>query len=154
MNIFIGNPILSVEFRKTTKYDDIKELNSDMEKFFQNKSYSDKVEEYSIGLICVSLNFDSFFKPKRPKYYADKTMKAIALPDSETINFKKMFSCDLKLDYAAFFPSNKEEGYNIIAQSLLKFLEELKYPSAIKTFDKNRFNEDMRNFFIQLGCSL
>lgn len=154
MNIFIGNPILSVEFRKTSKYDDIKELNSNMEKYFQNKSYSDDVEKYSIGLICVSSNFDSFFKPKRPKYYADKTLKAIALPDSDTINIKKMFSCELKLDYLTFFQSNKEEGYNIIAKSLMKFLEELKYPSAIKTFDKKSFNEDMKNFFIIIGCSL
>lgn len=41
-------------------------------------------------------------------------------------------------------PSNKEEGYNIIAQSLLRFIEELKYPQAIKNFDKKSFNNELR----------
>lgn len=154
MIISIDNPILSVEFQKTTKLIDINEFDLKMQEFFLDKSYSDDVEEYFIGLICVSPGFDEFFKPKRPKYYDDKILKARGLPGPKDIHIKHRFSCELKLDYAAFFSSNKEEGYNIIAQSLLKFLEELKYPSAIKTFDKNRFNEDMRNFFIQLGCSL
>lgn len=154
MKISINCPILSVEFGKTTKYDDIHELNSKMETFFHNKLYLDKVEEYSVGLICVSPGFDEFFKPRRPKYYEDKILKAKGLPGPEEIHLKHHLFFELKLDYATFFPSNKEEGYNIIAQSFLKFLEELKYPSAIKNFDKKRFNNDMREFFVQMGCTI
>lgn len=154
MKIIINNPIFSVEFNKTTKYNDIDELDTKMREFFHDKSYSNDVEEYLIGLICVSPGFDDFFKPKRPKYYDDKTLKAKGLPGPEEIHFKHYFSFELKLDYPTFFSSNKEEGYNIIAKSLMKFLEKLKYPSAIKTFDKKSFNEDMKNFFIQIGCSL
>lgn len=153
MKITIDNPILSVEFQKTTKLIDINELDLEMEEFFLNKSYSGNVNEYFIGLICVSSGFDEFFKPKRPKYYNDKILKARGLPGPEDIHLKNRFSCELKLDYATFFPSNKEEGYNIIAKSLLEFLEAIKYPSAIKTFDKKKFNEDMKNFFMQVGCS-
>lgn len=152
MEITIGNPIFSVEFNKTAKYIDVEKLNIKMQEFFLDKSYSDDVEEYFIGLICVSPGFDEFFKPKRPKYYDDKIFKARGLPGPENIHLKDRFSCELKLDYVIFFPSNKEEGYNIIAKSLLEFLEALKYPSAIKTFDKKKFNEDMKNFFIQVGC--
>ncbi|WP_106831817.1 hypothetical protein [Parabacteroides pacaensis] len=152
MKINIDNPILSVEFRKTTKYDDIQKLNSQMGTFFYNKLYLDKVEEYSIGLICVSPGFDEFFRPKRPKYYEDKILKVKGLPGPEEIHFKHHFFFELKLDYTTFFPSNKEEGYHIIAQSLLKFLEELKYPSAIKNFAKRRFINDMKDFFVQIGC--
>lgn len=153
MKITIDNPILSVEFQKTTKLIDINELDLEMEEFFLNKSYSDNVNEFFIGLICVSPGFDEFFKPKRPKYYNDKILKARGLPGPEDIHLKNRFSCELKLDYATFFPSNKEEGYNIIAKSILEFLEALKYPSAIKTFEKKKFNEDMKNFFMQVGCS-
>lgn len=152
MKITISNPIFSVEFQKTTKLIDLNELDRKMQEFFFDESYSNDVEEYFIGLICVSPGFDEFFKPKRPKYYDDKILKARGLPGPEDIHLKNRFSCELKLDYATFFPSNKEEGYNIIAKSFLEFLETLKYPSVIKTFDKKKFNEDMKNFFIQIGC--
>ena len=153
MEININNPIFSVEFNKTTKYIDVDELNIKMQEFFYDKSYSNCVKEYFIGLICVSPGFDEFFKPKRPRYYEDKILKARGLPRPEDIHPKHRFSCELKLDYSIYYPSNKEEGYDIIAKFLLEFLEVLKYPSAIKTFDKKKFNEDMKTFFIQVGCS-
>lgn len=110
MTITIDNPILSVEFQKTTKLADINELDLRMEEFFLDKSYSDNVSEYFIGLICVSPGFDEFFKPRHPKYYNDKILKARGLPGPEDIHLKKRFSCELKLNYATFFSSNKEES--------------------------------------------
>ncbi|WP_370860866.1 hypothetical protein [Parabacteroides faecis] len=64
-----------------------------------------------------------------------------------------MIVISLDIDFVSFYRSDEKEGYNIIAKSLLEFLEALKHPSAIKTFDKKKFNEDMKNFFIQVGCS-
>ena len=37
---------------------------------------SDLIEEMDISFICVSPEFRRFFKPVRPKYYADKTVKS------------------------------------------------------------------------------
>ncbi len=37
----------------------------------------------------------------------------------------------------------------------MEFLENLKYPVAIrKSFDKERFNNDMREFFRSIGCDV
>lgn len=153
MRISINCPVLSVEFNKTTKNNDIEQLHSRMVEYFQSRSYSPDVEEYSFCLICVSAGFDEFFKPKRPKYYVDKTLKTKGLPINE-VHLKNTFTCEIKLDYTSFRSSDKENGYNIIATSVLKFLEELKYPTAIKSFDKERFNNDIREFFIQIGCTI
>ena len=60
----------------------------------------------------------------------------------------------MDLDFESFYQSNEKEGFNIIGNTLLKFLESLKYPQVIKSFDKNRFNNDMKDFFVQIGCTI
>ena len=37
----------------------------------------------------------------------------------------------------------------MLAISFLKVLEELKYPGKVKTFEKERFNQTAKNFFIK-----
>ena len=151
MEISIDSPIFSVEFDKTSKREDLDCLDLKMKDFFKEKNYLDSVNNYDLCLICVSPGFQEFFKPRKPKYYKDKCMKGLTVKEVRLI---KLFSCELELNYDNFIISDRKEGYNIIANTVLQYLEELKYPIAIKKFDKKRFNEDMRSFFIQMGCDV
>ena len=151
MEVSINCSVLSVEFDKTSKREDLDILDQKMKEFFFKKEYLESVAQYDISLICVSPGFQNFFNPRRPKYYKDKCMKGLTV---EEVRLTKLFSCELVLNYDAFILSDKKEGYNIIANTVMRFLEELKYPIAIKKFDKKSFNEDMKAFFIQMGCNI
>lgn len=144
----------SIEYKQTTKGDDIEELEKQMREFFKEKIYSSDVENYHIGFIYVHPQFNDFNQPERPKYYADKIFKVRGLP-KPSVHFYKYFYLELMLDYTSFFSSNKQEGLNIIANTLLTYLKELKYPLAIrKSFNKEKFNNDMKQFFIERGCTI
>ena len=152
MEIVLNPPVLSIEFDNTTKLIEILSLEEKMNLYFKDRSYSDLVESYYIEFICVSPVFRSFNKPKKTKYYRDVILNNPFIQDDKN-HLYKMLVISLDIDFESFYRSDEKEGYNIIAKSLLEFLEALKYPSAIKTFDKKKFNEDMKNFFIQVGYS-
>ena len=152
MEIVLNPPVLSIEFDNTTKLIEILSLEEKMNLYFKDRSYSDLVESYYIEFICVSPVFRSFNKPKKTKYYRDVILNNPFIQDDKN-HLYKMLVISLDIDFESFYRSDEKEGYNIIAKSLLEFLEALKYPSAIKTFDKKKFNEDMKNFFIQIGYS-
>lgn len=152
MEIVLNPPVLSIEFDNTTKLNEILSLEEKMNLYFKDRSYSDLVESYYIEFICVSPVFRPFNKPKKTKYYRD-VIQNNPFIQGEKNHLYKMIVISLDIDFVSFYRSDEKEGYNIIAKSLLEFLEALKYPSAIKTFDKKKFNEDMKNFFMQVGCS-
>ena len=147
MNILLSF-VLSVEFDKTTKRQDILELGEKVKNFMKFKNYSDLVEEVAIEILCVSKGFDQFFVETRPKYVEHKSGVVDHVLKYQ-INKSLMFN--LKVDYESFYHSDKEEGLRIIAQAILKSLETLKYPVKLKKFDKLGFYNDMKTFFINEG---
>ncbi len=127
--------------------------------FFKDCSYSLMVEIFDIILICVSPEYDQFFQPKRPRYCKSKLVpkpKYLWEKDSDNMfHTVKTLFIEIKIDYQSFYQSDKIEGYTIIGNTLLKYLKEMKYPVAIrKSFDKERFNKDMKEFFQSIGCKL
>lgn len=153
MEIALNPPVLSTEFDNTTKFQEILSLEEKMNVFFKDRFYSDSVESYYIEFICVSPAFRPFNKPKRTKYYSDVTLNNPFI-QGEKNHFCKILAVSMDLDFESFYQSNEKEGFNIIGNTLLKFLESLKYPQVIKSFDKNRFNNDMKDFFVQIGCTI
>ena len=140
--------VLSVEFDRTTKRQDIMELGNNVKTFMKFKNYSDLVDEVAIEILCVSQGFDQFFSETRPKYVVNKN-GVIHHVLKYQINKSLMFN--LKVDYESFYNSDKQEGLRIIAQTILKTLETLKYPVKLKKFDKLGFYNDMKTFFIEEG---
>lgn len=151
MEIALNPPVLSIEFDNTTKFQEILSLEEKMNIFFKNKFYSDSVESYYIEFICVSPVFRPFNKPKRSKYYRNIILNNSFIQDKVNY-FYKIFAVSMDLDFESFYQSNEKEGFNIIGNTLIKFLEPLKYPQAIGNFDKEGFNNDLRDFFTQIGC--
>ena len=117
------------------------------EAFFGFKS--DLIEEMCVGFVCVSPGFSEFFKAKRPKFYDDKTITSQASPTPE-IRLYKHLIFDFIMDFETYLNAKDEkECLRVLAISFLKVLEELKYPGKVKTFEKERFNQTAKNFFIK-----
>ena len=54
------------------------------------------------------------------------------------------------MDFETYLNAKDEkECLRVLAISFLKVLEELKYPGKVKTFEKERFNQTAKNFFIK-----
>ncbi len=138
----------TLSFELEEKREQLGELVLLLSKYFEGKCYSEDVETCEIYIICVSQGFDPFFIVKRPAYHRDKTY-------ANGLHFIKTLLFDIKLDFSTFYQSDKIGGYTIVGNTLLKYLKEMKYPVAIrKSFDKERFNKDMEEFFQSLGCKL
>ncbi len=134
-----------------SKDDDVISLEKEMKTYFTNKKYTEHVETFLIGIVC-----DGFMRArKRPRYYDDVYLNDPFIR-GEKYHICRTFEMDIELDYNHFFASDRQGGYNIIARTLLTALDEMKYPLKIrKEFDKDRFNRDMRDFFVNvMHCNL
>ena len=110
---------------------------------------SDLIKEISIRFVCVSSGFSKFFKQSRPKYYDDKIVK---IPWSITpeVRMYKCLTFDFFMDFETYLNAKDEkECLRVLAISFLKVLEELKYPGKVKKFEREKFNQAVKEFFIR-----
>ena len=110
---------------------------------------SDLIETLDVSFICVSPEFRRFFKPVRPKYYADKTVKS-SDPVVQEVRLYKYLSFDFFMDFETYLNAKDEkECLRVLAIAFLKVLEELKYPGKVKKFEREKFNQAVKEFFIK-----
>ena len=110
---------------------------------------SDLIEKISVRFVCVSPGFSKFFKQSRPKYYDDKIVK---IPGSITpeVRMYKCLTLDFFMDFETYLNAKDEkECLRVLAISFLKVLEELKYPGKVKKFEREKFNQAVKEFFIK-----
>ncbi len=156
MKIAYGLECSDLEGSKTSE---IYELIGLMNEYFKGRSYSSAVETFNIWFLCDSPVYEQFSVPKRPRYVAEKSApkpKYLWEDNSDNMyhTIKTLF-IEIKVDHQSFSQSDKIGGYTIIGNTLLRYLEEMKYPVALrKSFDRERFNRDMKEFFQSLGCRL
>ena len=79
----------------TNKSKIIQDYSERLSEFFKSKYYGDGLKDISVGIICVSPEFESFFKPRKPKFTKSKTVVIYGL---RTV-YDHVFECDVKLDY-------------------------------------------------------
>jgi hypothetical protein len=120
-----------------------REISNQMKNYFKDKIYGKSIEEYIIGINCVSPEFASFFKAKRPFYTEDKDV----IVYGNKIHIHKSFSLTIVLNYNDITNRSIEEGIKLMASEIIKALSEIKYPKKIKDFDQKRFYQDMELFF-------
>ena len=129
------------------------ELTHSLERFMANKSkYSCDVEKIVLIYFCGSFCIGR----KRPKYIEDKISKH---PRSEYLNMHLYHVLQIDIDLNAhckeFFEADKMGSYNIIARTTLEYLSTVPLPVKIrKTFDRELFVNDLREFFVSLGCDV
>lgn len=107
--------------------------------FFKSKYYGNGLKDISVGIICVSPEFESFFKPRKPKFTKSKTV----VIDGLSTVYDHVFECDVELDYESFKKANNEEMLKIIATGLVSILDVLK-EKKIRDFDIDRFQQDLK----------
>ncbi|GAA4105560.1 hypothetical protein [Mucilaginibacter panaciglaebae] len=137
---------VSVEIRNRTQ--PIHSLSNDLEGYFKNRSYGLAIKSYTIGITCVSPQFDQFYKKEtKPKY-----TKGIKVINTDGIPFtlEDNFEYSIKIDYESFKNANEQEAKKMLAKSILESLivfEKMK--SKIKDFDYLSFKADLENYFLQ-----
>ena len=123
----------------TSKSKEIQAYSDRLSVFFSSQNYGDGLKGLSVGIICVSSEFESFFKPRKPKFTKSKTV----VIDGLSTVYDHVFECDVKLDYESFKKANNEEMLKIIATELVNILDVLK-GKKIKDFDIDRFQQDLK----------
>lgn len=137
--------VLSGEFKKTTKSDEIAELEKKLNDNIFPLIYGNSIAEYAIHITCVHPKYDSFFLTKKPSYTEEKDV----IVERIQVNIYKRFDIEIKLSFEDFYNSTTEEGLSLIASSIIETIRNLKYPTTIKDFDKDRFFNDLVIFFKQ-----
>src|SRR6218665_1853835 len=127
------------------KSDIIDELSKKMEIFFSKKNYGQDIKSYTIGIICVTPEFDSFFKGTKPKY--TKGIKTIN-PDGIPFTLENSFEYSIKISFKDFTTSNEAQAKKILSNEILKSTILLNdFTSKIKNFKIEEFKSDLKNFF-------
>ena len=110
---------------------------------------SDLIETLDVSFICVSPEFRQFFKPVRPKYYDDKVVK-LSWSVTPEVRLYKHLTLDFFMDFETYLNAKDEnECLRVLAIAFLKVLEELKYPGKVKKFEREKFNQAVKEFFIR-----
>lgn len=107
----------------------ITQISDMMNDYFAFKNYGETITTITIGIICIGLNGEGFFKIRK-KYNKRKGL----------------LEYDIKLDHSRALVSSQSELIDILRTSILDSLsifEELK----IKDFDAEGFKKDMADFF-------
>jgi hypothetical protein len=119
----------------------INSLSDGIKEFVKNKEYGSSINELFIGVVCVSPKFETFFKPRVPKYTANKKQV-----HKEGFNYEieRCLEYDIKLDFELFKNATDNERIIIIAEELIKSLriiDEMKI--KIKDFNTGEFRKDI-----------
>ncbi|WP_418893595.1 hypothetical protein [Limibacterium fermenti] len=137
--------ILSGEFKKTTKDNEIALLETRLMTALGTNFYGEDIVKYAIHIICVHPKYDSFFKVNRPTYVINKDVIVEGIP----VTIYKRFDVQLKLNFEEFYKSNEEEGFRIIGTAILSTLKNIVCPKTIKDFNKEAFYKDIHAFFCE-----
>jgi hypothetical protein len=123
------------------KTDIIQSLSDELKISFASKQYGQDIKSYTIGIVCVSPQFEQFFKEKRPKYTKGKK---VINPDGIPFTLEDSFEYDIKIDFESFKNANEEEVKRILAEEILASLVAFE---KMKSKIKNSFKEDLEEHF-------
>ncbi|MCB2407459.1 hypothetical protein [Hymenobacter lucidus] len=118
-------------------------LNTDLKSLLLDKSYGNDIQELCIGVICVSPEFNTFFKVRRPRYQrAKRTYKGTYAP----YTLEKYLTYDIALPYQEAVKASNGLLYQLLIERLLSSFElialgQKKYPD----FDTKTFTTEVSN---------
>lgn len=144
MKILVNPFYFGIEYNKTTVREEIQTISNDLNNFVASSSYSPLVDYLLITLYSDLL----LSKPlARPKYFEDGRGRFVTTGDTFPIHH------ELYVDIVIHSPdtlvaAKGSEVSAIIGREIIAYFEEVKLPLKIrKSFDKERFIEDLRKFF-------
>ena len=133
---------LSVEVFQFSKL--FNSINEELKKYFENKEYGDSLKELYIGVVCISPEFEMFFKLKKPKY----TLKKETVKENITYKLNKAFQYESKLHFDELKRvNNNEKAKEILRREIINsfiYFEQINI--KLKDFDIKTFKEDLEFF--------
>ena len=125
-----------------------------LERFLDTKGhrYSKDVTTIEIVFFC-----GRYFKARlRPKYIEGKVVKNWRDRDLDMYFSRELkINIDLNAHCKEFFEADKMGSYNIIARTTMEYVSTMPLPVKIrKTFDRELFVNDLREFFVSIGCDV
>ena len=143
MNINIG-----IYASREVSKDSILEFSDTIKSNFKDLNYGNGIDNITIGLICVSKNFEEFFKPRKAKYIKKTKEKEI---DGIKYNVDNMLEFDCKIDFNSYQGIDNLERKKLIAKSILSTTIEVFEKIKIKNFDSDLFVKDLNSFLEKLS---
>ena len=142
VNIYAS--FLGLEFNKTSVRESVGAINEKLERLFIDKVYSDMVDEVQIDLFCLM----PFMKPlKRPVYVENSKGRMPYTTETFPIHRKLFVNIVIK-SFESLVAAKDSEVSEIIGREIIAYFEKVKLPMKIrKSFDKERFIDDLREFF-------
>ncbi len=133
MEFYIGP-----QFSKEFSFEEsriVKILEDEINTFFKDNDYGERVKMIVTGVICVSKGFEPFFMTRPPK----------VLRKEPTLEF------EIKLDFDYFKAMDEPDRKKSIVKEYFKSLKEFLESKTIKGFEKEKFLEDLESFFKEQG---
>ena len=124
----------------------ITNFSNEMNSCFIGKDYGAGLKEIVIGIVCVSPQFEPFFKIGKPVYTKEKVIKKVDIE----IEVEKTLEYRMKVDYEDFKNASIEECNKILARSILGSLDVFE-KVKINDFDSQQFKIDLANCFKEMN---
>ncbi|MCM1422091.1 MAG: hypothetical protein NC224_11945, partial [Bacteroides sp.] len=99
--------------------------------FFEDRTYSDDVEIYDIGLKCHPEDKLYVQYLHRPIYRRDKTVKDLFFPD-KTIHYYKDLEIEIEVNFNLFRHKPMIEHLMVVRDSILDYLQTMRYPVVLR----------------------
>ncbi|SFZ93395.1 Immunity protein 44 [Flaviramulus basaltis] len=129
MEFYIGSQFsreFSFEESRVTQ-----KLAEELNLFFKDKDYGERIKNIVVGIICVSKDFEPFFPVRRTK----------VMRKEPTISY------EIKLDFESFKSSNVDERKLLLVKEFFKKTKEYLTEITIKDFKKDEFINDLEIYF-------
>jgi len=135
---------VSVEIINKTYF--IQLLSDDLEAEFKNKNYGNDIKSFTLGVLCVSPQFEQFYKREiKPKY--TKGPKVINM-DGIPFTLENSFEYRIKIDHENLKNADELGARKILAREIIGSLAIFDtMRSKIKDFDLASFKTDLIDYF-------
>jgi hypothetical protein len=121
------------------------EFSNEMKNHFKEKNYGNDIKSLTIGVICVSPQFEMFFKEKKPRYIKGKKE---TIQEGIPFTLEDDFEYDIKLGFEDFKKVTESEAKKILAINILKSIYLIDvFKSKIHDFDNDVFKKDLKEYF-------
>jgi hypothetical protein len=110
----------------------------------EQTKYGEDVQEFCIGVICVSPEFDAFFKQKRMRYTKERREY---VKDGVLFAIEKTIEMEIKLEHSELSHIDHYQAVRLLAKSIIGVLANTKLPSKIKDFNLDLFISDLQDYF-------
>lgn len=129
---------IGVEFSREFSFEESRitcKLTDELNTFFKDKDYGDRIKKIYSSFICVSKDFEAFCVVRPLKF----------LRNQPAIEY------EIKLDFETFKAADEDKRKSLLVDGFLKKTKEYLMEKTIKGFEKEQFIDDLEFYFGRNG---